>query len=83
MTRIIKDSQVLTSIATMIVDSRHDGLVLKIPRGSVALRCCILTIFDGTRTKEGGSDLFVFENENKIEKTFRFVFEFPSGNVIV
>ena len=77
------ESQVLTTIAMMIVDSRHDGLVLEIPRGSVALRRWILMIVDGTGTKEGGSNIFVFENENKIKKTFRFVFEFPSGNVIV
>ena len=54
------ESQVLTTIAMMIVDSRHDGLVLKIPRGSVALRRCILMIVDGTGAKEGGSNIFVF-----------------------
>ena len=52
------DSQVLTAIAMMIVDSRHDGLVFKIPRGSVALRRCLLVIVDGTEAKGGGSNMF-------------------------
>ena len=57
-TRHIMDSQVLPSIAMMIVDSRHDGLVFKIPRGSVALRRCLLVIVDGTGAKGGGSNHF-------------------------
>ena len=58
-TRNIMDSQVLTSIAMMIVDSRRNGLDLKISKEIAALRCCTLTTVDGTRTKEGGSDIEV------------------------